>query len=45
MLESVLNSKIKILKKKQLVHKSVMRNGIPPRQAVSQNSAKMEVSL
>ena len=44
MQKSVLNSKIKLLKNR-LVHKSAMRNGIPPGYAVSQNSAKMGVPL
>ena len=33
------------LKKNRLVHKSAMRNGIPPGYAISQNRAKMGVSL
>ena len=33
------------LKKNRLVHKSAMRNGIPPGCAISQNSAKMGVPL
>ena len=44
MKKSVLNSKIKLLKKR-LVHKSAMRNGIPLGYAISQNSAKMGVPL
>ena len=36
--ESVLNSKIKLLKNR-LVHKNAMCNGIPPEYAISQNSA------
>ena len=40
MKKSVLNSKIKLLKNR-LVHKSAMRNGIPPGYAISPNSAKM----
>ena len=44
MKKSVLSSKIKLLKNR-LVHKSAMRNGIPPGYAVSQNSAKMGVPL
>ena len=33
------------LKKKWLVHKSAMRNGIPPGYAVSQKSTKMGIPL
>ena len=33
------------LKKNRLVHKSAMRNGIPPGYAISQDSAKMGVPL
>ena len=42
--KSVLNSKIKLLKNR-LVHKTALRNGIPPGYAISQNSAKMGVPL
>ena len=44
MQKSVLNSKNKLLKNR-LVHKSAMRNGIPPGYAISQNSAKIGVPL
>ena len=39
MKKSVLNSKIKLLKNR-LVHKSAMRNGIPPGYAISQIALK-----
>ena len=44
MQKSVLNSKIKLLKTR-LVHKSAMRNRIPPGYAISQNRARMGVPL
>ena len=37
--------KTQTLKKNRLVHKSAMRNGIPPGFAISQNTAEMGVSL
>ena len=40
----MLNSKITLFKNR-LVHKSAMRNRIPPGYAISQNSAKMGVPL
>ena len=40
----MLNSRIKLLKT-QLVHKSAMRNGLPPGYAISQSRAKMGVPL